>query len=100
MSLVGPIDINNLLAKIGEFLDIPAHLYEEAVVLYEDIGEHLGLPDSPLHSYDPQIFPQGSFRLGTVVRPIFHEDEYDIDLVCQLAIKKESTTQKELKNKV
>jgi Adenylyl/Guanylyl and SMODS C-terminal sensor domain/Second Messenger Oligonucleotide or Dinucleotide Synthetase domain len=100
MSLTVPISIDDLLAKIGEFLDIPNHLYEEAVMLYEDIGEHLASSDSPLHDYDPEIFPQGSFRLGTVVRPLLHEDEYDIDLVCQLAIKKESTTQAELKKKV
>jgi hypothetical protein len=34
----------------------------------------------------PYVYPQGSFRLGTVVRPIRHglECAYDIDLVCQL----------------
>lgn len=100
MSLTEPISINDLLAKVGEFLDIPNHLYEEAVALYEDIGDHLGSSDSPLCEYNPEIFPQGSFRLGTVVRPFFHEDEYDIDLVCQLAIKKESTTQAKLKKMV
>jgi hypothetical protein len=100
MSLTETIKIDDLLSKIAEFLDIPDHAYEEAVLLYEEIGSHLGDDDSPLLEYSPEIFPQGSFRLGTVVRPLVHEDEYDIDLVCQLKIKKESTTQAKLKEKV
>jgi Second Messenger Oligonucleotide or Dinucleotide Synthetase domain len=44
----------------------------------------------------PEIYPQGSFRLGTVVRPIANY-EYDIDLVCLLKLRKEATTQKNLK---
>ena len=100
MSLTKPVKIDDLLSKIAEFLDIPDHAYEEAVLLYEEIGSHLGADDSPLRPHSPEIFPQGSFRLGTVVRPLANEDEYDIDLVCQLAIKKESTTQAKLKEKV
>jgi hypothetical protein len=45
----------------------------------------------------PELYPQGSFRLGTPIRPLFANDEFDVDLVCRLNIKKESTTQKDLK---
>ncbi len=40
------------------------------------------------------IYPQGSFRLGTVVRPVRNgiESSYDIDLVCQIPLYKERTT--------
>lgn len=100
MSLTQPAGMGDLLSKIAEYLDIPDHLYEEAVLLYEDIGNHLDADDSPLHPNKPEIYPQGSFRLGTVVRPLFHEDEYDIDLVCKLEIKKGSTTQADLKKRV
>jgi len=40
-----------------------------------------------------RIYPQGSFRLGTVVRPDTRTGEYDIDLVCWLLIAKETVTQ-------
>jgi hypothetical protein len=39
------------------------------------------------------IYPQGSFRLGTVVRPIKNdaESDYDIDLVCEMPLNKSDT---------
>jgi hypothetical protein len=92
--------LNKLLEKLGEELDIPDHIYEDAVLKFESVGEWLQAEDSCLLSYSPEIFPQGSFRLGTVVRPIDDYGEYDIDLVCQLKIDKQNVTQKELKEKV
>ncbi len=89
-----------LLEKIAEELDIPDHLYEDAVIKYEDIGDWLSESDSELKDYSPEIYPQGSFRLGTVVRPVSEKEEYDIDLVCRLEIEKEKTTQAQLKEMV
>jgi hypothetical protein len=89
--------LGELLRFTAETLDIPDHLYEDAVLKYEDIGAWLATKDSDLREYIPEIYPQGSFRLGTIVRPLTKKDEYDIDLVCHLQIKKENTTQKELK---
>lgn len=90
----------SILQSTADALDIPDHVYEDATLKYEDVGEHLAAEDSDLRSYKPQIYVQGSFRLGTVVQPYGRGDEYDIDLVCQLEIKKESITQKDLKAKV
>lgn len=92
--------LNELLGKLGAELDIPDHIYEDAVIKYETVGEWLDAEESPLREYKPEIFSQGSFRLGTAVRPIDDEGEYDIDLVCHLAIDKENVTQKELKEKI
>lgn len=92
--------LNQLLRKLGEELDIPDHIYEDAVLKYEQVGEWLNDEESSLHPYNPEIFPQGSMRLGTTVRPVDDDGEYDIDLVCHLTIEKESITQKELKEKV
>jgi hypothetical protein len=44
--------------------------------------------------------PQGSFRLGTMIRPVCEEDDIDIDLVCQLTKKPDNWTQFDLKQKV
>ena len=89
---------DDLLIKTGSALDIPDHVYEDATLKYEDVGSWLGAEDSKLMGYSPDIFVQGSFRLGTVVRPITETDEYDIDLVCRLDMTKEQTTQKSLKD--
>lgn len=97
MQIVLKEDLSQLLRYAAEILDIPDHLYEDAVLKYEDIGAWLAAEDSELREYVPEIYPQGSFRLGTIVRPLTRKDEYDIDLVCHLQIKKENTTQKELK---
>src|SRR3989442_1053230 len=90
----------SILQTTADVLDIPDHVYEDATLKYEDVGEHLSADDSDLRQYAPQIYPQGSFRLGTVVRPYGRGDEYDIDLVCQVGIAKEGITQVDLKNKV
>lgn len=93
-------EIEGLLQNLAEGLDIPDHLYEDATLKYEDVSEFLAAEDSELRAYTPEIFPQGSFRLGTVVKPLTRADEYDIDLVCHLHLKKESITQKDLKEMV
>jgi hypothetical protein len=58
-------------------LDIPADLAELAVLKYEEVGNWLGKSGD-----EWAIYPQGSFRLGTVVQPSAPYGEYDIDLVC------------------
>jgi hypothetical protein len=100
MALTRPQQVDDLLLKVAEWLDIPDHLAEQAILQYEDVATWLAAPGSPLHPYDPEIYAQGSFRLGTVVRPLLSNDEYDIDLVCLLDMEKESTTQEGLKNLV
>jgi hypothetical protein len=59
-------------------LDIPDALAGLAVIKYEEVGNWLGKAGGE----DWAIYPQGSFRLGTVVRPPDPDGEYDIDLVC------------------
>lgn len=88
--------LSMLLDGAVETLDIPPDLQQVAIERYEEVGtwlaEHGG--------YRCRIYPQGSFRLGTVVRPAGGTGEYDIDLVCRLLITKENTTQAALKQHV
>jgi hypothetical protein len=77
-------------------IDLPAGVAEEAILAYEEVAVWLGAEGSPLAVMEPSLFPQGSFRLGTPVRPLQGED-FDIDLVCRLMIEKERTTQVQLK---
>jgi hypothetical protein len=93
-------DKNLLLECFVENLELPDSAYEKATERYEDLGAYLGRNGAPLSGFDPHIFPQGSFRLGTAIRPINQEEEYDLDLACKLrvGVNKETWTQEKLKN--
>lgn len=95
------IRLSTLLKSVAEELDIPENRYLEAKKRYENVGEWLNKKDSPLARYNPVIYPQGSFRLGTVIKPVSNRDEYDIDLVCFLTdLQKEDISQRQLKDMV
>jgi hypothetical protein len=87
--------LSALLLGTVEELDIPPDLYRLAVARYQDVGQWLSWHAGSGPAWD--IYPQGSFRLGTVVRPLVRNGEYDIDLVCLRHVAKESTTQEQLK---
>ena len=91
---------SQILRHLADSLDISETRYEDAVKKYEAVGKWLGKEDSPLALYSPEIYPQGSFNLGTVVTPVSQEDTYDIDLVCQLDISPKKVTQQQLKKMV
>jgi len=74
-----------LLEKMVELLELPDSAYQKAKDRYDDIGEYLGREKSSCHDNDPHVFPQGSFRLGTAIRPLDEKDEYDLDLACNLS---------------
>ncbi len=94
-------ELRQFLLQLANSLDISDAQYEAAVKHYEAVGDWLNKDDSPIAEYDPQIYPQGSFRLGTMIKPVNDKDEYDIDLVCKLkALRKENVTQKQLKDMV
>jgi len=93
-------DISFILNEIAKALDISDSLFEEAEKRYKAVGTWLGEGDSPLAAYSPQIYPQGSFLLGTVTKPLEDTDDYDIDLVFRLLILKDKISQKGLKNLV
>ena len=76
---------NLLLEKMVELLELPDSAYQKAKDRYEDIGEYLSREKSTCHDNDPHIFPQGSFRLGTAIRPLDESEEYDLDLACNLS---------------
>ena len=37
-----------------------------------------------LKNYKVIVFPQGSMNLGTLIKPISEEDDYDLDTVCKV----------------
>ena len=91
---------SQLLELIAEALDIPENHYEQAVKRYEAIGMWLKRKESKLVYYNPEIYPQGSFALGTVKKAISDDEEYDLDFVSKLSIQKSQVSQKQLKDLV
>lgn len=82
--------LNEILGRIAESLDISPTDYERAVQSYEAVGTWLedGFQDKayPGSLGKPKIYPQGSIRIGTIVKPLRDSDDaaYDVDLACEL----------------
>lgn len=91
---------SDILEELGKTLDITETQYKAAVNSYEAVGNWLSKQDSSLAPYKPEILPQGSFMLGTMIKPVNEKDDLDIDLVCQLKGKNPDWTQEDLKNEV
>lgn len=91
---------SEILETLGETLDITETQYNAAVSSYGAVGEWLAKPESSLAQYKPVVRPQGSFMLGTMIKPICEEDDLDIDLVCELTGKNPQWTQYYLKQAV
>lgn len=92
--------ISILLNEIGKALDVTKTEYDQITASYMAVGRFLTDYPSPLKDYSPQIRPQGSFLLGTAVRPVSEDADLDIDLVCELTNKPYYWTQYSTKNVV
>lgn len=92
------VTMDDVIASI----EIPESAYERADRRYSDLGEWYSSSAAKSSAFDPHISPQGSFRIGTVVRPIDPDESYDLDMGCRLrkGITKQSHTQKQLKTLV
>ena len=94
-------DRTRRLRELLAALDIPPSLYEQAAERYQSLRDWFKRPESAIREFDPVVYPQGSFRLGTVIRPLTTDEEYDLDVVCQLMLLKKTTlTQRQLKELV
>lgn len=90
--------VTKLLDMIVDSLDIPKSYYQKAVDRHHSLGEWLCRAESRVAAFQPNVSPQGSFRFGTVVRPLLAGGEYDLDNVTTLDMPKTAMTQKQLKN--
>jgi hypothetical protein len=76
---------------VGLKLQLSETQYQQAADRYNTIGEWLGASGSPLSVYKSNIYPQGSLRIGTTVKPR-GRDEFDLDLVCQFQVNPETVS--------
>lgn len=74
------------LTALAEELDISDTRYEQAEQSYLSLGRWLNRPESTIKRYGPAVYIQGSFGLGTVIKPLNDAEEYDVDAVCELKL--------------
>jgi len=92
--------LSEFLGYIADSLDISESHYKRAEQRYQAIGRWVERDESVIADVKTTIYPQGSFRLGTIIKPITDAEEYDIDLVCELRLTKDQVSQKQLKGRV
>lgn len=83
-----------LIEKIAHSLDITPQMYNESISVIRGITHYL-ISQIP----NLEIFKQGSFKLGTVIRP-YNKDkdgEYDVDLVVKFQKDKDKISPSQLK---
>ena len=93
---------SKFLEEVASEIDIPPGKYQDAVDRYQAVGRWLEEGEYQGCSGKLSIYPQGSFRLGTVVRPIRDgiEASYDIDLVCEIPLRKDQSMPQAIKSMV
>ncbi len=92
-------EFKDILETLGESLDITKTQFDNLTRSYRAVGEFLE-NDPTFIAYNPLVTPQGSLRLGTIIKPVSPSDDLDVDLVYRLSDKYYSWTQKNIKEKV
>ncbi|MEK4404894.1 nucleotidyltransferase [Sporosarcina sp. FSL K6-6792] len=94
--------VKEVLLEMVSQLDLPKSIDEKARERYISLSNWFSRENSSLKDVKIDFFSQGSFALGTTIRPIKENEEYDLDMGCKLNIEeyKSSRTQKELKHLV
>lgn len=76
------------LIRIVEGLDITPTMFMNAHDKYHALATYL-----TVYGIDAEVYPQGSFALGTVVRPCAKDENacYDLDCICQVTGTRDSS---------
>lgn len=79
--------------SLAEELNITETMLEKAKTAYTALGEYI---KSSNEDWEVLVYPQGSFELGTVVKPLNEDEQYDVDLV--VLVKNPNYNPEELRN--
>lgn len=77
--------LDELLQSICQELQITQSIHSRVDTSYHAVAEWLAADEERFPDIDIDIYPQGSLRIGTTVRPI-NQQEFDLDLVCELKV--------------
>jgi hypothetical protein len=78
--------LDQLLADVADKIQLTPSAYERAVDRYNRIAAFLNDTLSGLADFAPVIYPQGSFRVGTTISACEDNEDYDIDLILEIAV--------------
>lgn len=81
---------DDLLADIAQRIQLTPTAYKEAVAHFEAVSCYLDEHESGFPDYSPVIYPQGSFRMGSTISAYDDREDYDIDLILELALNPEA----------
>lgn len=70
--------LGKIFNALAEEINITQTMLDKAVTAYIALGDHIKTANE---NWDINVYPQGSFELGTVVKPLNDEEQYDVDLV-------------------
>ncbi len=101
MNIQATIPSRRYIDALVSELAVDERRYEQAEASYKSVGNWLNRDESTIARFDPSVYVQGSFAMGTVIKPLNPDEEYDIDAVCELtALDKDDVTQATLKEMV
>lgn len=91
-----------VLRKAAEHLNISPSKYKQAMERFDSMKAYLIDGDFKGATARPEVYLQGSFKLGTEIRPFkdSQDSDYDIDIVCLLGYEKEIVTPKMIKHQI
>lgn len=81
---------NALLHSIAKKIQLNREDYDKAVDRYYRIADILSRQHGLLFGYYPIIYPQGSFRTRSTISACNRNEDFDIDLILELAISPDS----------
>lgn len=90
------------LLAAAKKLDISPSKYKQAIERFNSMKLHLEQGNYAGSFQIPEVYLQGSFKLGTEIRPFKNckDADYDIDLVCRLGHLKQNTLPSNVKSQV
>ncbi len=75
-------ELERLLSQIARELQLPPHLDTKVRDRYTSLADYLS--GGKLASLSPDVYPQGSYPIGTTVKPLTGE-EFDLDFIVKLS---------------
>jgi hypothetical protein len=95
--MIGIFERQADILKLISLLDISPTLYKNANDKYQALAKFLEECD-----IEADMYPHGSFALGTVVRPSAKDPDaaYDLDFICQLRQTRDQISPSELRKKI
>ena len=69
------------IESLADALALPECLFDQAERCYKCLGGFLQRNESTVHRYNPDVYIQGSFALGTPIKPDSGDEDYDLDIV-------------------